>query len=147
MLRLSCHYSQTFIVSNGSGSYQLEQLGNSAVWACVDTIGNSNRRKLDAQRHASQIGSYNFTLTATDVTNSVVTLSQSYTLTVAPATTTTLAASPASSAPLGQTVTLTATVSSPTANGTVTFFDTGNLLGSGGQPQRRFPQHRNFCAG
>jgi len=124
--------SQTFIVSNGSGSYQLSNSGTLPSGLVLTPSGTATGASWTLSGTSSQIGSYNFTLTATDVTNSVLTLSQSYTLTIAPATTTTLAASPASTSPLGQTVTLTATVSSPTANGTVSFFDTGNLIGSAG---------------
>jgi hypothetical protein len=124
--------SQTFSVSNGSGSYRLSSAGTLPPGVSLTPSGTSTGSGWTLSGTASQDGSYNFTLTATDVANSVITLSRSYTLEIAPATTTTLSASPASTAPLGQTVTLTATVSSPTANGTVSFFDGGTLLGSVG---------------
>jgi hypothetical protein len=124
-------FSQGFAVSNGSGDYQLTSSGTLPAGLTLTPPGTATGTGWTLIGTPSQDGTFNFTLTATDVTNSIVTISQSYTLIVAPSTTTTLAASPVSSAPLGQTVTLTATVSSPTANGTVSFFDGGSLLGSG----------------
>jgi Bacterial Ig-like domain (group 3)/FG-GAP-like repeat len=123
--------SQTFSVSNGSGNYQLSSSGTLPPGLTLTPSGTATGTGWTLSGTSSQYGSYNFTLTATDVTNSVITLSQSYTLTIAPATFTTLAASPAVTAPLGQTLTLTATVSSPTATGTVSFFDGSSLLASG----------------
>ncbi len=124
--------SQIFIVSGGSGNFQLTSSGTLSAGLTLTPSGLSTGASWTLSGTPSQSGSFNFTLTATDVANSIVAISQSYTVTVAPSTTTILSASPASSAPLGQTVTLTATVSSPTANGTVSFFDGGNSLGSAG---------------
>ena len=122
---------QIFTASGGSGDFQLTNTGTLPTGLTLTPPAAGTGSSWTLSGAPTQLGTYNFTLTATDVTNSIVTVSQSYTLTVAPSTTTTLVASPASSAPVGQTVTLTATVSSPTANGTVSFFDGGNLLGSG----------------
>ena len=124
--------SQTFSVSGASGSYQLTNSGTLPEGLTLTPSGASTGLSWTLSGAPTQNGSYNFTLTATDANYSLFTISQNYTVTVAPATTTTLVASPASSAAYGQTVTLTATVSSPTATGTVSFFDGGNLLGSGG---------------
>ena len=124
-------YSQTFSVSNGSGSYQLANAGTLPPGLTLTPSATATGISWTLSGTPTQNGSYNFSLTATDATNSIVTLTQSYSFSVAPATTTSLAASPVSSAPFGQTVTLTATVSSPSANGTVTFFDSGSMLGSG----------------
>ncbi|MGD0737559.1 MAG: Ig-like domain repeat protein, partial [Terracidiphilus sp.] len=123
-------FSQSFSVSNGSGSYQLANAGTLPPGLTLTPSATTTGTSWTLSGTPTANGSYNFTLTATDVTNSIVTLTQSYTFSVAPATTTSLAASPSSSASFGQTVTLTATVSSPTANGTVTFFDSGSVLGS-----------------
>ena len=122
---------QIFTASGGSGDFQLTNTGTLPTGLTLTPPAAGTGSSWTLSGAPTQLGTYNFTLTATDVTNSIVTVSQSYTLTVAPSTTTTLVASPASSAPVGQTVTLTATVSSPTANGTVSFFDGGNLLGPG----------------
>ncbi|MGD0735016.1 MAG: Ig-like domain repeat protein [Terracidiphilus sp.] len=131
-------FYQCFVVSNGSGSYQLSNTGTLPPGLTLTPSSTATGTTWTLSGTPTQNGSFTFTLTATDVTNSVVTLSQNYTVSVEPATTTTLTASPATSAPLGQTVTLTATVSSPTANGTVIFVDSGFELGSvnlsGGAP-------------
>jgi hypothetical protein len=130
--------SQPFNVSGGSGSYQLTSSGTLPIGLILTPTGTSTGSSWMLSGTPTQAGSFNFTLTATDATDSAVTSSQNYVITVAPATTTTLATLPASSAPFGQTVTLTATVSSPTATGTVAFFDGTNSLGSaavsGGSP-------------
>jgi len=123
---------QIFSISGGSGAFQLASSGTLPTGLALTPPGTGTGASWTLIGTPTQLGTYNFTLTATDVTNSILTVTQSYSLTVAPSTITTLTASPANSAPVGQTVTLTATVSSPTANGTVNFFDGGNLIGSGG---------------
>ena len=124
--------SQIFSVSGASGSYQLSNSGTLPLGLTLTPSGAGTGSSWTLSGSPTQDGSYNFTLTATDANHSIFTISQNYTITVAPPTVTTLVASPVSSAAFGQTVTLTATVSSPTATGTVSFFDGGNLLGSGG---------------
>jgi hypothetical protein len=124
-------FSQSFSVSGGSGSYQLSNSGTVPPGLTLTPSGTSNGTSWSLSGTPTQTGTYNFTLTATDLSYNSLSNSQSYTITVAPSTTTTLVASPASSATYGQTVTLMATVSSPTATGTVTFFDGSNPLGPG----------------
>ncbi|HEX4007364.1 MAG TPA: Ig-like domain repeat protein [Acidobacteriaceae bacterium] len=124
-------FSQPFTVSGGSGNYQLTSSGTLPLGLTLTPPGTATGTGWTLSGTPSQDGTFTLTLTATDVTNSAITGSQTYTLSVAPSTSTTLAASPASSAPAGQPITLTATVSSPAATGTVTFFDGGNPLSSG----------------
>jgi len=133
-------YSQSFSVSGGSGSYFLSSTGSVPPGLTLTPSGTATGSGWTLAGSPASSGQSTFTLTATDVTNSLVTVTQSYTITTLPGSTTTLTASPASSAPVGQTVTLTATVSSTSASGTVLFFDSGNFLGfgpatlSGGSP-------------
>jgi hypothetical protein len=123
--------SQSFSISNGSGTYQLTNSGTLPSGITLTPSGTATGTGWTLSGTPTQAGSYPFTLSATDGSDNL-TISQTYILSVAPPTTTTLAASPASSAPLGQTVTLTAIVSSPTATGTMTFFDGSTALGSEG---------------
>jgi len=76
--------------------------------------------------------SYTFKFTPTDTTTyaGATSAALAYTVNAATATTTTLAASPASPSTVGDSVTLTATVSVPAAAGTVQFKDGSSNLGS-----------------
>jgi hypothetical protein len=124
-------YSQSFGVSGGSGSYFLSTTGTVPAGLTLTPLGTATGAGWTLSGTPASSGQSSFTLTATDVTNSLVTVSQSYTITILPGSTTTLTASPASSAPVGQTITLTATVSTTSASGTVLFYDSGNFLGYG----------------
>ncbi|HKF48587.1 MAG TPA: Ig-like domain repeat protein, partial [Terracidiphilus sp.] len=125
-------FSQNFSVSGGSGSYQLTSTSTLPNGLALSPSGTSSGSSWTLSGTPTQSGTFRFSLTATDATNSSNTSTQSYTIQIAAitTTTTTLVASPASTAFVGQTVTLTATVSPSTATGTVAFYDGANLLGA-----------------
>jgi hypothetical protein len=124
-------FSQDFNVSGGGGSYQLSSSGTLPTGLTLTPPGTGSGSSWLLSGTPTAAGTFNFTLNATDAGNNTLTASQSYTLNVAPASMITLSAAPASTASFGQSVTLTATVTPPSATGTVTFYDGSNALGSG----------------
>ena len=124
-------FTKTFYISGATGSYQLSSTTTLPTGVTLSPSGSASGSSWTLSGTPTQSGAFSFALTATDATHSSFTDSESYTFNVAPPSTISLAASPASSAAYGQTVTLTATESSPTATGTVTFYDGANVLGSG----------------
>jgi hypothetical protein len=124
-------FTKTFNVSGATGSYQLGSTTTLPTGMTLTPAGSASGSSWTLNGTPTQSGAFSFALTATDATHSSFTDSESYSFNVAPPSSTLLAASPASSAAFGQTVTLTATVPSPTATGTVTFYDGVNALGPG----------------
>ena len=122
------------VIASGTPTPALTCSTGSSLPAGVTFADNGNGTATISMANTAAVvaGSYTVTITAA---NTYSTATQSYTLTVNPApTTTVLSTSASSGATYGQSVTFTATVTSPSfATGSVTFYDGGTggtLLGT-----------------
>lgn len=119
---LNAPYSRTVVASNGTAPYSYARTGTDPLPPGLSLDGSTGV----ISGTPTALGTYPFTITATDANN--CTGAHTYSITVTNvSTTTTLTATPASPV-FGSSFTLTASINPSTATGFVTFFEGANAL-------------------
>ena len=126
------NYSAPVLISGGSGDYRVRVTSGDTP-PDLDLNYNNAESEYNLSGQPIREGIYTFTLTATDLDNSKLTGSETYTMTLSQVPTTTTFTATPSPAVYGQPVTLSATVASTvsgaiTPDGSVKFFDGTTLL-------------------